>query len=91
MKTFKDLEFIDRSLGSKQAKLFFENGFGVSVITGGYGYKNQPYELAVLYGDKSNFELHYENEVSNGDVIGWLDSLEVTDLMIKVQNFKKTI
>lgn len=85
MKTFKDLDFKKHhnSLYSTQARLDFNNGYGVSVITGYGAYSNesQPYELAIMY----NGELCYNTEITD-DVIGYLTESEVTDYMIKVQN-----
>lgn len=88
MKTFKDLEFNQKSnildLG-EQAHLSFNNGYGISVITGygSYSNENKPYEIAVLF----NNELCYTTEITN-DVIGWLDEEEVSEIMIKIQNLK---
>lgn len=95
-KTFDDLVFKRHELAidnnDKRAELFFDNNYGVSVITCSrfYTNKNNPYELAVLYKDESNnVIISYDNEVANGDVIGWCDSEEITELMIKIQQFNK--
>ena len=95
-KTFDDLVFKRHELAidnnDKRAKLFFNNNYGVSVATGSrfFTNKNNPYELAVLYKDESNHVIiSYDNEVANGGVIGWCDSEKVTELMIKIQQFKK--
>lgn len=85
MKTFKHLEFNKKSdnfdLG-EQARLFFDNGYGISVITGhgGYSTEDKPYEIAVLF----NNELCYTTEITD-DVIGWLTADEVSEIMIKIQ------
>ena len=92
MKTFKDLDFKEDldlkkyGFNKKQAKLIFNNDYEVSVITGygSYGNDNNPYELAVLYKGV----LDYDNIVTNGDVRGYLNEEEVTELMIEVQKFK---
>ena len=84
MKEFKDLEFIDKDIvvPSQMAKLEFDNGYGVSVITGygAYGSTNAPYELAVL----KDGSLCYNTEITN-DVIGYLTPDDVTDYMKQVQ------
>ena len=84
MKEFKDLEFIDKDIvvPSQMAKLEFDNGYGVSVITGygAYGSTNAPYELAVL----KDGSLCYDTEITN-DVIGYLTPDDVTDYMKQVQ------
>jgi len=86
MKTFEDLEFkkVSEFIAQTRAKMFFKNGYGVSVITGGYGNESCPYELAVLFGDENNNELSYNTPVTN-DVEGYLTSEVVTRLMLQVQ------
>ena len=53
MKTFKDLVFYEHPGSSNmiQARLNFDNGYGISVIKGefAYGDENCPYEIAVLH------------------------------------------
>lgn len=86
LKTFKDLEFeemVSPLMSGKRARIHFPNGFGASVVshTFSYGGKNGLYELAVLFQD----EIHYDNPVANGDVIGHLKEETVTELLIKIQ------
>ena len=93
MKKFKDLKFEKHPNYSPNgfktsSKMFFSNGYGVSVITGGYGNEQSPYELAVLYGTDDNYSLTYSTDVT-GDVEGYLTESEVSELMIKVQKLKK--
>jgi len=88
MKTFKDLEFkphpMAESLKGIVSRIMFDNGFGVSVVKHQYSYGGDRglYELAVL---DSNGEIHYNNSVTNGDVIGYLKPEDVTNLMEKIQ------
>jgi len=67
----------------KKARMMFENGYGVSVVshTFSYGGKDGKYELAVL---DSNGELTYETPITN-DVMGYLDSNDVTRIMGDIQ------
>ena len=65
----------------------FANGFGVSVISTGYGSEDGLKELAVIAGN----ELHYNNEVAGGDVRGYLTVDEVTTLTNQVRKFAKYI
>ena len=89
MKTFNDLKFKTHPssewLGpSKQARAIFDNGYGVSVITGACFYSsglNEDYELAVTDSDHNLVYGH----ITNGDVLGYLSEDEVTELMHKVQ------
>ena len=84
MKTFTDLAF--RPHGTPgfgtQATMAFDNGFGVSVITGKYAHSSggSPYELAVLH----NGELTYDTPITD-DVLGWLTEADVTRAMLDVQ------
>ena len=99
MKTFDDLEFKDRyprddsaalaiipeMATFRQARLDFDSGWGVSVLTGwgSYGGDKGLYELAVFYEGS----LHYSNPVAGGDVCGHLTKEQVTDLMAVVQEY----
>jgi len=88
MKKFEDLKFemLDDAphMVGKQARLQFDNGFGVSVVshTFSYGGKDGLFEVAVL--DK-NGKLTYETSVTN-DVIGYLEPHEVSEIMEQVQS-----
>jgi hypothetical protein len=87
MKTFEDLEFdmINDTpfMVGKKARMSFDNGYGVSVVshTYSYGGKKGLYEIAVL---DSEGDLTYETPVTN-DVIGYLSEKGVSDVMKKVQ------
>lgn len=51
----------------------YANGYGVSVITGGYGSEDRPYELAVLHDGevcyRSGLTTDVEGYLTMGDVI----------------------
>ena len=86
MKKFEDLDFkklTDQFMSGVQARMMFENGFGVSVVshTYSYGGKDGLFEIAVLDEDGC---LTYNTPVTN-DVIGYLNPDEVTDIMEQVQ------
>lgn len=68
--------------GGTQWKFEFDNGYGASVITGGIAYCNeaQPFELAVL----KHGELCYDTPITD-DVIGYLTSDEVFDLLDRIE------
>ncbi len=86
MKTFNDLEFRPHSAApalDTHAQLFFENGYGVSVVSGRCVSGGSGYELAVITSDG----LHYDNPVAEGDVVGGLSESNVTALMAQVQAF----
>ena len=84
MKTFKDLSFEPHTIGiGWMTKEHFDNGYGVSVVRTpfSYGGKKGLYELAVL----KDGEIHYDNPVANGDVVGYLTEDEVSEFMVDVQ------
>ncbi len=90
MKTFDDLNFEQINdtpfMVGKKARMSFDNGYGVSVVshTYSYGGKKGLYEVAVLGSDG---DLTYETPVTN-DVIGYLSEKGVSDVMKKVQELK---
>ena len=83
MKTFEDLE--DRKCDSYFTRkgLTFENGYGISVVTGigAYTSNDDEYEIAVEGLDGS---LTYDTEITD-DVIGHLSKDEVTEIMKQIQ------
>ena len=91
MKTFNDLEFESMSdpfMSGKRSRIMFDNGWGASVVshTYSYGGKNGLYELAVLDSDG---ELHYDNVVAEGDVRGYLEEEDVTNLLKQIQEYER--
>jgi hypothetical protein len=88
MKKFEDLDFEEINeapfMVGKKARMMFDNGFGVSVVshTFSYGGKDGKYELAVLDSDG---QLTYETPITN-DVMGYLEPEEVTNIMKDIQN-----
>lgn len=87
MKKFEDLEFkmIDDSpfMVGKVSRMFFDNGYGVSVVshTFSYGGKLGLYEIAILDSDGN---ITYDTPITS-DVIGYLSEEEVSDIMEQVQ------
>lgn len=85
MKTFKDLEFKPHTLHTDGvvSRIFFENGYGASVVRHEYSYggKSGLYELAVL---DSSGDLTYDTPITN-DVLGYLSEQDVTEILIKIQ------
>ena len=90
MKKFEDLEFEQLNdapfMVGKKARIHFDNGFGVSVVSHSYSYGGRDglYEIAVLDSDD---KLTYETPVTN-DVLGYLTEEDVTDVMKQVQELK---
>lgn len=86
-KTFDDLVFevgSSYSFTDGHARFHFDNGYGISVITGGMSYTTSgTYEIAVLKDGR----ICYDTPITN-DVIGHLSPDEVTEIMLKIQNLK---
>lgn len=76
MKTFEDLVFV-QEIVCKHAVLYFENGYGISVLFGDKVYSNgiDTYEVAMLY--KGNI-LH--------DVFACVTKKKINEIMIELQN-----
>jgi len=85
MKTFKDLNFQPYPGGGEMAREHFDNGYGASVVRHAYSYGGRIglYELAVL----KDGEIHYDNPIANGDVVGYLREEDVSDAMLVIQKF----
>jgi hypothetical protein len=84
MKQFNDLQFKKHpQLDGVVSRITFDNGYGASVVKHefSYGGKDGLYELAVLDKDGN---LTYDTPITN-DVIGYLREIDVTDVMIKIQ------
>ena len=84
MKQFKDLQFKKHpQLNGVISRITFDNGYGASVVKHEFSYGGDKglYELAVLGKDG---ELTYDTPITN-DVIGYLREIDVTDVMVKIQ------
>jgi len=90
MKTFDDLKFKKNGLNKMQAILFFKNGYGVSVIHdyGCHTNNDEEYDLAIIYGNEKYFGVKYDTGLTE-DVIAYINSDEVTEIMKKVQLINK--
>lgn len=73
-----------------QILVFFDNGYGVSIIWGPYAYGGEKglFELAVIVGDESSYDLCYDTPVTS-DVIGWLTIEQATEIALQVQQLPK--
>lgn len=83
MKYFNLLKFDRRSkIDSYQAIIFFDNKYGASIITGSNAYVNNtnPYELAIIYGNKTHYDLIYDTYIT-GDIIGYCNKEKINELL----------
>lgn len=97
LKTFADLVFHRNPLipGNWNAKIFFDNGYGVSVIygDGAYGDEKRPYELAVLIGfseEEGDWDICFDTPIT-ADVETYLTEEDVTELMKQVQELEEAL
>jgi len=69
------------------ARYFFPNGYGVSVVQfpGSYGYEEGLYEVAVLKGLEENWEIFYDNHITD-DVIGYQTVDNIDNLLSQVES-----
>ena len=70
-----------------QAKHFFDNGYGVSVVRfpGSYGFSENLYEVAILRGTKDNWKMAYDTPITD-DVEGYCDEQDIHNILKKVQS-----
>jgi len=91
MTTFNHLKFKPRRGDGVQARVFFANGYGASVVrgTGTYGAPSL-YELAILVGTRDDNEfarnIHVGGEGFPDGIAGWLDEDRVTKLLKDIQS-----
>ena len=81
---FSKLEFKPHLGGEGvQARINFDNGYGASIVQTKYSYGHEKglYELAVM----RNGFICYDTPITN-DVIGYLNKLEVEELLIRIKN-----
>lgn len=73
--------------GGIQYKNFYPNGYGVSIVKHSFSYGGDRglWELAVLKGTESNWNLCYTTEITD-DVIGYLSEEQVNEICDRVQN-----
>lgn len=90
---FSDLQFQPHPVAvGVQAKHFFPNGYGVSVVRfrgiaggGSYGYEQDLYESAVLKGTEENWNICYDTPITS-DVLGHQTVEEVEVLLYEIEN-----
>lgn len=90
MANFDDLEFNKKPYGEGiQALIFFDNGYGASIIQGGtaYTYNDEEYELAVIKGNKVNWGLCYNPPITY--VIGHLTKNDITRYLNEIERLEE--
>ena len=85
---FSDLNFEPHpNWDGVQAKYFFDNGYGVSVIksSNSYGGSEGLYELAVLQGLEEDWKICYDTPITD-DVMGYLTTEDIDTVLNQVEN-----
>ena len=88
MLKFTDLNFEPHpNWDGVQARQFFDNGYGVSVIksSNSYGGSRGLYEAAVLKVTDDDWQITYDTPITS-DVLGHLTTEEVEVLLYEVEN-----
>ena len=84
---FTELNFQDHKIKDGiQAKHFFPNGYGVSVVRfpGSYGFEYDLYEVAILQGTEDQWEITYDTPITD-DVLGHRDEQDINIILEEVQ------
>ncbi len=83
--TFADLKFKKHPKSGKQAVMKFNNGYGISVLSGPMFHSDgkNTYEVAVLYNNEPAF-----NTPITDSVLGWQTAEQVTEIMSRIQDLK---
>ena len=88
MKTFDDLKFnLHTEKGfDTHAVMFFDNDYGISVITGEDAYTDDkhPYECAVIKRSEVGYCMVYDTPITDS-VIGFCNKDKITEIMKQIQ------
>lgn len=92
LETFEELQFDTHpsGMGGVQALIFFNNGYGASIVQTpfSYGSHEGKYEVAVMKGCPGDFKICYDTPIT-GDVLGYLDTLDVTKTLQEIKALPK--
>ena len=69
------------------ARIFFDNGYGASIILGSFFYSNgiDTYEIGVLKGTEEDWDLTYKTPITD-DVLGYLTKAEVLNILKEIES-----
>lgn len=89
---FEDLQFEDNNsaVGGQCARMFFPNGYGVSVLSGPYTGRPSGYEIAVLKGVEDDWDICYDTDIAS-DVIHVGNTHQIDDVMRLVQELNEDV
>jgi hypothetical protein len=88
--TFNSLDKRSYGLNGVYTKVWFPNGYGVSIVRHNfsYGHRSGLYEMAIITGNDDNFELKYDTPITD-DVLGYLTEADVEDYMEQVSKLEE--
>lgn len=85
MATFDDLQFESHPLGNgKWARLFLDNGYGISVVSGPYFYciEGKSFEVAIL----KNGQITYDTPLTD-DVLGYQTQEDINNIIKELESY----
>lgn len=84
MTRFEGLTFHPLPHG-KQAKVFYDNGYGASIVQHSFSYGNEHglYELAVIQGNQVDWSICYDTHITD-NVLGHLTEDDVSETLLKI-------
>lgn len=77
--------------GGVQTIVFFENGYGASVVKHRFSYGSEQglFEIAVLRGDSEKWEICYDTEITC-DVLGYQNDEDVAEVLNQINSLPGT-
>lgn len=81
----KDIIIRSKRKGT-QIVIFFPNNYGASIIKNPFSYGGNVglFELAVIKGNKDNWQVCYDTPITN-DVIGYLNSEDINKYLEQIE------
>ena len=93
MKTYDDLQFkpidwLGPNCNGIFARMFFDNGYGISVVRHEHAYcDNYTYEVAVIKGNPDKWRITYDTDITD-DVLSYQTPSDITNVMKQIQELK---